>query len=72
MRCVFVAVAAVLATLTVIKRGRDLVGTTWAPPFLTLSFLTWSTKMCYLLLNIFVWIIFFQFIYFNYKLPQNL
>ena len=52
MRCVFVAVAAVLATLTVIKRGRDLVGTTWAPPFLTLSFLTWSTKMCYLLLNI--------------------
>ena len=40
MRCVFVAVAAVLAKLTVIKRGRDLVGTTWAPPFLTLSFLT--------------------------------
>ena len=71
MRCVFVAVAvaAVLATLTVIKRSGDLVGTTWARPFLTLSFLTWSTKMCYLLLNIFVWIPFFQFTYSNYKLP---
>ena len=43
MRCVFVAVAAVLATLTVIKRNRDLVGTTWAPPFLTLSFRSFTS-----------------------------